>query len=284
MGSSLENFNRNKNFLICIDSDGCAMDTMDIKHVKCFGPCMIKEWGLEKWKDSILNRWNEVNLYTMTRGVNRFKGLAIALIDINDKYKKIDGIEEFLKWVNETKELSNESLELEIKKNINNDICIKKALEWSREVNNSINLLKDEEKKPFKEVADAIKKAKEFADIAIVSSANEQAVLEEWEKYNLLQYVDIVLTQNIGSKVYCISKLIEKGYDRDSILMVGDALGDYNAAQLNEVLYYPILVKKENESWVRFKDEIIYKFISKTYKDKYQEDIIAEFKENLSCK
>ena len=32
--------------LICVDSDGCAMDTMNIKHMKCFGPCLVEEWGL----------------------------------------------------------------------------------------------------------------------------------------------------------------------------------------------------------------------------------------------
>lgn len=282
MSNILDDFKKNKDFLICIDSDGCAMDTMDIKHIKCFGPCMVEEWNLEEWKDSILDRWNEINLYTMTRGINRFKGLAIALIEINSKYKKIEGLDEFVRWSNETKELSNESLKLEIEKNIYNNICIKKALKWSIEVNESINLLKDEEKNPFEGAAEAIKKAKEFADIAIVSSANEQAVLEEWEKHNLLQHVDIVLTQNVGSKAYCIGKLIEKGYNRENVLMVGDALGDYNAAKVNEVLYYPIMVKRENESWTRFYNEIINKFIEKTYKESYQDDIILEFKENLS--
>lgn len=282
MGNVLDDFKKNKDFLICVDSDGCAMDTMDIKHIKCFGPCMIKEWNLEKWKDSILDRWNEINLYTMTRGINRFKGLAIALLEIDSKYKKIDGINEFIRWTNETTELSNEALELEIERNISDNICIKKALEWSRAVNKSINLLKDEEKNPFKGVNEALKKASGFADIAIVSSANRQAVLEEWEKHDLLQYVDIVLTQDVGSKAFCIGNLTEKGYSRDNILMVGDALGDYNAAKLNEVLYYPILVKRENESWTRFYNEIINKFIEKTYKKLYQDEVILEFKENLS--
>ena len=35
MMNSLEKFKKKKDFLICIDSDGCAMDTMDIKHIKC---------------------------------------------------------------------------------------------------------------------------------------------------------------------------------------------------------------------------------------------------------
>ncbi|XZJ41827.1 HAD family hydrolase [Clostridium perfringens] len=280
MSNILDNFNKQKDFLICIDSDGCAIDTMDIKHIKCFGPCMVTEWNLEEWKEPILERWNEVNLYTLTRGINRFKGLAVALIEINEKYITIEGLNEFVKWTEETKELSNESLEVEIEKT--NNICLKKALEWSKSVNKSIDLLSDDEKCPFEGVKEAIILAKKVADIAIVSSANEKAVLDEWNKHGLLENVDIVLTQNIGSKSYCINKLIAKGYSRNNVLMVGDALGDLKAAEENEALYYPIMVRKEKESWIRFSKEALERFTSNSYYGEYQEKVIAEFKANLS--
>ena len=48
MMKSLDEFVKKKRYLICVDSDGCAMDTMDVKHIRCFGPCMVKEWGLEE--------------------------------------------------------------------------------------------------------------------------------------------------------------------------------------------------------------------------------------------
>ena len=280
MSNILDNFNKQKDFLICIDSDGCAIDTMDIKHIKCFGPCMVTEWNLEEWKEPILERWNEVNLYTLTRGINRFKGLAVALIEINEKYITIEGLDEFVRWTEETKELSNESLEVEIEKT--NNICLKKALEWSKSVNKAIDLLSDDEKCPFEGVKEAIILAKKVADIAIVSSANEKAVLDEWSQHGLLESVDIVLTQNIGSKAYCINKLIEKGYSRNNVLMVGDALGDLKAAEENEVLYYPIMVRKEKESWFRFTKDILERFTNNLYNGKYQEKVIAEFKANLS--
>lgn len=280
MSNILDNFNKQKDFLICIDSDGCAIDTMDIKHIKCFGPCMVTEWNLEEWKEPILERWNEVNLYTLTRGINRFKGLAVALIEINEKYITIEGLDEFVRWAEETKELSNESLEVEIEKT--NNICLKKALEWSKSVNKSIDLLSDDEKCPFEGVKEAIILAKKVADIAIVSSANEKAVLDEWNKHGLLENVDIVLTQNIGSKSYCINKLIAKGYSRNNVLMVGDALGDLKAAEENEALYYPIMVRKEKESWIRFSKEALEIFTSNSYYGEYQEKVIAEFKANLS--
>ena len=280
--NSLEKFKKKKDFLICIDSDGCAMDTMDIKHIKCFGPCMINQWNLEKWKSPILKRWNEVNLYTLTRGINRFKGLALVLEEINERYIPVEGLNEFIGWTHSTKELSNESLEGQIKIQKQNITCLKKALDWSRAVNASINELKDEEKLPFDGVYVGIKEAKKFADVAIVSSANEQAVLEEWKKHGLLDNVDIVLTQNTGSKAYCISKLVEKGYDRNNVLMVGDAVGDLDSAKSNNILYYLILVKKENQSWSRFTNETLELFISNAYKGKYEEKVIKEFKENLS--
>ena len=88
MKTLLDDYKKTKEFLVCIDSDGCAIDTMDIKHIKCFGPCMIKEWNLEEWQEPILKSWNDVNLYTLTRGINRFKGLQTALVEINEKYTK----------------------------------------------------------------------------------------------------------------------------------------------------------------------------------------------------
>ena len=47
--TDLQHFVKNRVYLVCVDSDGCAMDTMDIKHFRCFGPCMVEEWGLEEW-------------------------------------------------------------------------------------------------------------------------------------------------------------------------------------------------------------------------------------------
>ncbi|MBQ9248162.1 MAG: HAD family hydrolase, partial [Ruminococcus sp.] len=59
---SPERFEKRHDYLICVDSDGCAVDTMEIKHSRCFGPRMIAEWGLEQWRDPLLKRWKEINL------------------------------------------------------------------------------------------------------------------------------------------------------------------------------------------------------------------------------
>lgn len=203
---NINDYKKNKKYLVCVDSDGCAMDTMDVKHIKCFGPCMVNEWNLHRWSDEILARWNEVNLYSMTRGINRFKGLALALSEINEKYVKIDDVESIVSWVNNAKELSNGALLIEIEKNPNS-VALKKALNWSKTVNAEIEKLPNSLKLPFPMVKEALQYASKIADVAIVSSANLEAVLEEWERYGLMPYVDIVLSQNVGSKAYCIQEL-----------------------------------------------------------------------------
>ncbi len=278
---NLSEFKKKKNYLVCVDSDGCAMDTMDIKHFECFGPCMVKEWGLEKWEAEILARWNEINLYSLTRGINRFKGLAQALSEINGKYAVIDGVDDLVFWAENSDELSNAAPARAISGQPEKNI-FKKALSWSEAVNESIKSLPESQLKPFENVSEALKFAHEFVDIAVVSSANLGAVLEEWSRFGLLGHTDIVLTQNAGSKAFCIGELIKKGYNKENILMCGDAPGDKKAAEQNGVFFYPILVKKEKESWQEFIDCGLGKLINGEYSGQYQEQKSKEFIQNLS--
>ncbi|MCI9335388.1 MAG: HAD hydrolase-like protein [Lachnospiraceae bacterium] len=255
------------------------MDTMDIKHIRCFGPCMVAEWGLDEWKDEILSRWNDINLYTMTRGINRYKGLSIALTEINEKYTAIEALDTLTRWVEESPELSNGALEKAIA--AEDSISLKKALSWSKAVNASINQLPDEEKLPFEGVKEALAFAHEKVDVAIVSSANLDAVLEEWERYGLLDHTDIVLAQDSGSKAFCIGELLKAGYARDHVLMCGDAPGDLDAAKKNGVFYYPILVRHEAESWKEFVNQALEKLLNGSYEGAYQQEKIDAFLDNL---
>lgn len=277
--SNLSGYIKKKEFLVCVDSDGCAMDTMDIKHIRCFGPCMVEEWGLKQWKTEILDRWNEINLYTMTRGINRFKGLSVALEEIDQKYLPIEDLDTLAEWVKTSPELSNDALQAAIDQK--DSISLKKALSWSKAVNASVNQLPEEEKRPFEGVKEALALAHEKADVAIVSSANPDAVLEEWERFGLLEYTDIVLAQDAGSKAYCIGELLKAGYEKDHVLMCGDAPGDLKAAEQNGVFYYPILVRLEKESWDEFRESALGKLLEGSYEGDYQQEKINAFVENL---
>ena len=276
-----DTFQKKSDFLICVDSDGCAMDTMNCKHFHCFGPCMVTEWELEQWKEPILKRWNEINLFQMTRGINRFKGLAMALKEIDRQYTAIEGVDALVDWVETAPALSNDAVakaadcaDLAGKK------CLKKALSWSKAVNTAIVALPEEVKIPFAGAKDGLTAAKQIADVAVVSSANRDAVTEEWSKHGLLEQTDILLTQDCGSKSRCIAEMLKFGYDPAKVVMVGDAPGDRDAAEQNGVWFFPILVGKEQESWAEFQSTALPHLLNGTYAD-YQAEKNKEFLASL---
>ena len=249
--SIFDSFERKHDYLVCVDSDGCVMDTMNCKHFHCFGPCMVTEWGLEEWKDDILERWNVINLFSMTRGINRFKGLAMALGEIDKQYKPIAGIAALQHWVEVAPALSNDGVSQAAAEATDADakLVFQKALNWSKAVNAAIVELDEALKIPYDGAKEGLAAAHSFADVAMVSSANRDAVEEEWGKFGLLEHTDIVLAQDVGSKAACIKQMLKFGYDPNKVVMIGDAPGDCDAAEKNGVHYYPILVNYEKESW-----------------------------------
>lgn len=277
--TTLQEFTKRKDYLICVDSDGCAMDTMDVKHKRCFGPCMVEEWGLQPWAEPILARWDAVNLYTMTRGINRFKGLAIVLREVDARYTRIDGLDEFTDWAEHAAELSNSVLAEAVK--TARGPALAKALAWSKAVNAAIDALPESEKKPFAGVAEGLAAAHAVADVAVVSNTNREAVEEEWARCGLLDSVDVLCCQDSGSKAACIAQLKAKGYAPGHILMIGDAPGDRDAARKNGVLFYPILVRREADSWGEFVKAALPSFLNGSYAAAGEVAVERRFEENL---
>ena len=278
-----QSYTKKRDFLVCVDSDGCVMDTMTCKHVHCFGPRMVDEWELDEWRDEILTRWNEINLYQLTRGINRFKGLAMALGEINEKYTRIAGIEALFSWCDTTHALSMKALSEAIEESEAGEgrVCLEKALAWSRAVNESINELPDDVKIPFDGAEEGLSAAHSVADVAVVSSANREAVVGEWERFSLLCHTDVTLTQDIGSKAYCIGEMLKLGYDKGKTLMIGDAIGDLEAAEAMGVYFFPILTGKEMESWSEVRVVALERLISGSYGGEYQKDKKRQFIENF---
>ena len=100
-------FTPKKEWLVCVDSDGCAMDTMDSKHHRAFCPQLIRVYGLEEYAGLITPHWMEVNLYSRTRGVNRFKGLAATMRMLAEHGVRVPGADELCAWVDKAPKLSN---------------------------------------------------------------------------------------------------------------------------------------------------------------------------------
>ena len=278
MKEDIKEFRKTRDFLICIDSDGCVMDTMDVKHMRCFGPCLVYEWDLGEYREEIIRLWRKVNLLSISRGVNRFQGLAQVLKNIHENYIRVEGLDGYLRWAESAQELSDKSLEEAYEKTEN--ICMKKAMDWSRLVNQSMAMVSDTKKTPFEGTEDALRLAREKADIVILTAANRREINKEWEVFELAQYTDLLMSQENGRKEECLNELLEKGYEKDHVLMVGDAPADLAAAQAAGVLFYPILAYQERESWENFSDALDH-FTNGDYAGSYQEERIKEFQENL---
>ena len=91
-------------------------------------------------------------------------------------------------------------------------------------------------------------------------------------------------SQDVKLAKLSISELLKKGYANNNVLMCGDAPGDLDASKKNNVFYYPILVKKEKESWSEFIETGLNNLLENKYEGTYQEEKTNAFLRNLSVK
>ncbi|RPI61390.1 MAG: HAD family hydrolase [Ignavibacteriales bacterium] len=276
----LEDLKPTKEFFIGIDSDGCVFDTMEIKQKEAFCPTFIKHYKLQKISKYAREVWEFVNLYSKTRGVNRFKALlrAIELLERRPEVKargmKFLDMTTVAEWVKNESKLGNPALEKYAKEN--NDNMINLTLAWSKEVNKIIaELVFDIPPFPF--VKESLDKMKDKADLMVVSQTPGEALVREWEEHNIQNYVRVICGQEYGTKAEHLKFAAKGKYLGEKILMIGDAPGDQSAAKSNGVLFYPINPGHEDESWKRFYEEALDKFFEGTFVGTYEDNLIKEF-------
>jgi len=114
-------------------------------------------------------------------------------------------------------------------------------------------------------------------DIVVVSSTPLEALEREWEEHDIAKYVAVIAGQEMGKKSEHLDYAAAGKYEKENILMIGDAPGDMKAAKANEVLFYPVNPGDEIKSWQKFHDEAFDKFINGQYAGQYEEKLIAEF-------
>ncbi len=74
----LREFQKCNEFFVGIDSDGCAFDTMEVKHKECFIPNIIKYYNLAAVSKYAREAAEFINLYSQWRGINRFPALILS--------------------------------------------------------------------------------------------------------------------------------------------------------------------------------------------------------------
>jgi len=288
MEDILTNMKPGKEFLVCVDSDGCVFDNMELKHKECFCPATVNVWGLQSVSRYARESAEFVNLYSKTRGANRFPALirTLELLGARKEARErgyvCPDLSSLKKWVEETDSLSAKGIrEYAEAHGGDMDPVLATAARWSAEVDENIERIVHGVA-PLPGVREAFAEISEFADIVIVSATPHEALIREWGSQGLLEHITVVAGQELGTKKDCIRKAMTGKYSPDKVLMVGDAPGDHAAAEANGVLYYPIIPGQEVESWSLLRSEAAEKFHKGEYAGEYMAGRVDAFDKVLA--
>ena len=115
-------FRKTHDFFVGIDSDGCAFDTMEVKHKECFIPNIVRHFGLAAVSKYAREAAEFVNLYSKWRGINRFPGLTEALDllaerpEVASRGFRVPGWPACGDWIDRETKLGNPTLRAEVER------------------------------------------------------------------------------------------------------------------------------------------------------------------------
>ena len=271
-------------FFVGIDSDGCAFDTMEIKHKECFIPNIIKYWDLQAVSKYAREAAEFVNLYSKWRGINRWPAL-IMVFDLLRERPEVQArrvvppeAPHIRAFIASGSPLSNDGLKRYMADHPHPELD--RALAWSNAVNATIaDIVHDVPPFPF--VRESLGFLADKADLMVVSATPQEALVREWEEHDIARYVRIIAGQEMGTKSEHLALAANGKYAPHHILMIGDAPGDLKAARANDALFFPVNPGHEEESWQRFFEEAVHKFLAGEYAGGYEAGLIAEFEKLL---
>ncbi len=280
----LEELKPAKKYFIGIDSDGCVFDTMEVKHKEFFIPNTIKAFELYAISKYVRETWEFVNLYSKTRGINRFPALirVMDLLAEREEIKEMSftlpDMEPLREWIARETKLGNPVFREYCKGNPHPSL--EPVLKWTEAVNADIaQWLRSVP--PFHYAGIAIEKISIIADSIVVSQTPHEALAREWEEHNIDRYVMAIAGQELGTKTEHLAMAARGKYHENNILMIGDAPGDLKAAMDNNALFFPVIPGSENRSWKRLYEEALDRFINGKYRGEYQDELLAEFEKSL---
>lgn len=279
----LRDFKPTKEFFVGIDSDGCVFDSMEIKHKECFTPMFIKHFHLQAVSKYARQTWDFVNLYSKTRGANRFPALSRALNllrarpEVLARKVNVPDTKALDEWIARESKLGNAAIAAEVKSG-NKTLTEIKA--WSDAVNACVEDIVYGVP-PFPLVRATLDRIRERADAMVISQTPTPALEREWAEHGIEKYVSIIAGQEMGTKTEHLKYAAAGKYPPEKILMIGDAPGDFKAAKSNGALFYPIDPGSEELSWKRLHDEALNRFFDGTYAGEYETELIQEFDARL---
>ncbi len=271
-------------FFVGIDSDGCAFDSMEIKHKECFCPNFIRYWTLQPVSKYAREAWDFVNLYSKWRGTNRWPALVRSLDVLRERkeaqarHAEIPAANKVREFIASGKPLSNDGLKQYMAEHP--DPELERAMEWSLAVNRFVNEIVFG-LPPFPYVRESLELLQKSADAVVVSQTPTEALVREWEEHDIARLVRTIAGQELGTKKQHLKMATSGRYAHEHVLMIGDAPGDLEAARANNALFFPINPGHEEDSWERFYKEGVHKFLAGEFGGAYETALIAEFEKLL---
>lgn len=280
----LGDFRPNHEFFVGLDSDGCVFDTMELKHKECFTPMFIKHFGLQAVARYAREVWEFVNLYSKTRGINRYPALSNALNllaerpQVHARGLTPPSSDDLDLWMASAPRHTLAALRDEVEDNGNE--ALRGVLDWSFAVDTQIQEMVHGVA-PFPGVRECLERLRGRADIMVVSQTPTAALEREWAEHDLRRHVSRIAGQEFGTKRDHLRIAAGAHYPGAHVLMVGDAPNDFNAAKSNGALFFPIMPGREEESWQRLQDEALEVFFAGRYAGDYEAELVREFQSCL---
>jgi phosphoglycolate phosphatase-like HAD superfamily hydrolase len=286
-GNPLDQFQKRHDFLVGIDSDGCAFDTMEVKHKECFIPNTIRFFDLQPISKFAREAAEFVNLYSKWRGINRFPALTMTLdllrerTDVTRRGVRIAKLSGMVDWIGRESKLAMPALKAEVARTNDPDLTL--VYDWSQAVNDTVDVLV-RGVPPFPYVRESLDKLASAADIIVCSATPGQALKKEWEEHRIAPYAAAICGQEVGSKKEILAQASKAGYRPENVLMIGDAPGDFAAAKGVGAHFFPTNPGNEDASWERFFREACDRFLAGRYGGDYESGLVAEFEGYLPDK
>src|SRR5689334_9200338 len=173
----LVEFKPKHDFFVGIDSDGCAFDTMEIKHKECFIPAFIRHMGLQPISKYAREACEFSNLYSKWRGANRFPAYLLALDLLGERPEvlarraRLPALKGLRDWVKRETTLGNPTLKAEVEKTRDPDLEL--TLRWSMAVNEAIDAMVHDIP-PFPFLRESLEQLAAAADMVVCSATPQK--------------------------------------------------------------------------------------------------------------
>lgn len=271
--------------LLALDSDGTVFPNMPLKF-RVMLETIVEQFGLQRVRVAADRVVRFFNLESRWRGGHRFVLLAEILDALRIQPEvcaagvEVPSSAPLRAYLATGGARSSEALAAAARQDPGG--LLERVHRWSAEVSARLAALP-----PVCPVDEAVRALHELRSEnvrrVVVSQAPLEQIRREWESAGLIGEVDRLWGSETGPKPAQLeATLHEFGVPPDRALMLGDSLGDMEAARACGARFHPILPGREEDSWRRFRTKVWPLWLSGGYGEREERAFAAELERSLT--